>query len=117
MDLVAAADGTIRVHGSPELVERVLAPVLDNSWRYARSRVAVEVRRDQQEVVVRICDDGPGIDTSFGEQVFVAGVGDPDSSGAGLGLPLARRVVSTLGGTIEVASYAAPTVVEVRLPS
>ncbi|QWZ09966.1 HAMP domain-containing histidine kinase [Nocardioides panacis] len=109
--------GSLRIHGDAELVERVLAPVLDNAVRYATSAVRIEVRRSGGDVLVQVCDDGPGIDSTFEDDVFLAGVGDPTTRGAGLGLPLSRRVAAGLGGSVQVVSYRDPTVVQVRLPT
>jgi signal transduction histidine kinase len=109
--------GSIRIRGSADLVERVVAPILDTAVRYARSAVRIEVRRAGSDVLLRVCDDGPGIDSEYKDDVFLTGVGDPTTSGAGLGLPLSRRVAAGLGGSVQVASYRGPTVVEVRLPT
>jgi signal transduction histidine kinase len=105
------------VVGSADLVERVIAPVLDNAVRYAATSVKLEVERAGQDVLVRVCDDGPGIVSEYEDDVFVRGVGDADSHGAGLGLPLSRRVAAGLGGAVRVRSYSGPTVVEIRLPT
>ena len=42
--------GSIRIRGSADLVERVVAPILDNAVRYARSAVRIEVRRAGSDV-------------------------------------------------------------------
>lgn len=109
--------GSIRIRGEADLVERVVAPILDNAVRYATSTVRIEARRSGSDVLVRICDDGPGIDSEYKDDVFLTGVGDPTTRGAGLGLPLSRRVATGLGGSVRVVSYRDPTVVEVRLPT
>jgi signal transduction histidine kinase len=109
--------GALRIRGDAELVERVLAPVLDNAVRYATSAVRIDVRRSGSDVLVQVSDDGAGIDATYGDDVFLAGVGDPATRGAGLGLPLSRRVAAGLGGSVQVVSYRSPTVVEVRLPA
>jgi signal transduction histidine kinase len=114
---VCVAPESVRVVGSADLVERVIAPVLDNAVRYAATAVQIEVERAGQDVLVRVCDDGPGIVPEYEDHVFLAGVGDPDSHGAGLGLPLSRRVAAGLGGAVRVRSYSGPTVVEIRLPT
>jgi signal transduction histidine kinase len=98
-------------------VERVIAPILDNAVRYATSAVQIQIQRTGSDVLVQVCDDGPGIDSEYEDDVFVAGVGDPDTQGAGLGLPLSRRVAAGLGGAVQVRSSRGPTIVEIRLPT
>ena len=44
-------------------------------------------------------DDGPGLDPALGERVFDPGVRGP-GAGAGLGLPLARRLARSCGGDV-----------------
>jgi signal transduction histidine kinase len=97
-----------------ELIERILAPLLDNAARYARSRIDLAVTDEDGWVVIRVTDDGPGVDPSIGDAVFEPGrrdaVHSPD--GAGLGLALARRLARAAGGDLLLAEGA----FEVRLP-
>jgi signal transduction histidine kinase len=53
-------------------------------------------------VRVAVRDDGPGLDPALGERAFEPGVRGPDEGGdgAGLGLPLARRLARSCGGDV-----------------
>ena len=115
---VAPATGTglMEVGAPEELVERVVAPVLDNAVRHARTRVLVEVAAQGHDLVVDVSDDGLGIEQADADSIFEAGVRSLGSDGAGLGLPLAQRVAVSIGGSIEVRSSHSPTVFRVRLP-
>ncbi len=87
------------------VVERALAPVVDNALRYAVHEVRLEVSGTADAVLVDVLDDGPGIAPQSREAVFEAGRrGDPADGhhGAGLGLALARRLVVASGGAITV---------------
>ena len=112
----AAGAGAMEVGAPDELVERVVAPVLDNAVRHARSRVLVEVAAVGHDLVVDVSDDGLGIEQADADSIFEAGVRSPGSDGAGLGLPLAQRVAVSIGGSIEVRSSRSPTTFRVRLP-
>ncbi len=88
--------------GEPDVVRRALTPLVDNARRHARSAVVLEVSGDAARVRVAVRDDGPGLDPQLGERAFDPGVrGDRESSdGAGLGLPLARRLARSCGGDV-----------------
>lgn len=87
----------------------LLGQVLDNLVRNAAEAGAGNVvlrlgrRRDAIEIMVR--DDGPGIPAEHLGSIF-----DPFVSfkprGSGIGLAMARRIVTQLGGRIEAASVA-----------
>jgi signal transduction histidine kinase len=125
--VVTAAVGTVAVAvavdpGPPgllvgvdaDLVERMLAPILDNAQRYAATRIDVTVAIDGPSALVRIRDDGPGVAPELGDAVFDPGRRDAGSSpqGAGLGLALARRLARAAGGDVVLVGGA----FEVRLP-
>ena len=87
----------------PELFERIISPLLDNALRYARSHVTVVASRQPDGVRVDVTDDGPGVPPSFAGQLFQPGRrADPADGhdGAGLGLPLARRLTRSVGGEV-----------------
>ncbi|WP_329438153.1 ATP-binding protein [Streptomyces canus] len=85
------------------LLERIVSPLLTNAVRYATSRVTVTVRRESDGVRIDIVDDGPGVPESFAAQLFQPGRrADPGDGhgGAGLGLPLARRLARSAEGEL-----------------
>jgi signal transduction histidine kinase len=92
-----------RAEGDPEIVRRALMPLIDNARRHARSAVRVELDADDATVRVTVRDDGPGVDPALGERIFEPGVrGSGDGGGAGLGLPLARRLARSCGGDVRL---------------
>ena len=104
------------VSRTPELKE-VLVNLLENA-RLASGqgdRVAVRVRRDGDAVVLEVVDEGSGIPEDVLPRIF-----EPQfstrSTGAGLGLAIVRRLVSSWGADIEVESQQGEgTTVRVRL--
>jgi signal transduction histidine kinase len=102
--LTVTVDGPGLVAGvPPALLERIVSPLLTNACRYARSSVAVRVHRAPDGVRVDVVDDGPGVPPAFAGQLFEPGRrADPDDghAGAGLGLPLARRLARSAGGEV-----------------
>ncbi|MDV9178649.1 ATP-binding protein [Streptomyces sp. W16] len=102
--LTVTVDGPCLVAGvPPALLERIVSPLLANACRYARYAVAVRVHRTPDGVAVDVTDDGPGVPPAFTGLLFEPGRrADPGDghSGAGLGLPLARRLARSAGGEV-----------------
>jgi signal transduction histidine kinase len=101
------------------VVERIVAPLLDNAVRYARSTVCIAAERRDDAVHLDVIDDGPGIAEGLREAVFEPGRrGDPNDGhdGAGLGLALARRLARAAAGDVIAVTSDTGTVVRVVLP-
>ncbi len=96
---------SIEVAATIEMVERTLAPLIDNGLRFAVSKLTISTASVGRVVQVRISDDGPGMDA------------DAEVFGAGLGLALAQRVARALGGDVRLTSPAKPTTFTVDFPS
>ena len=97
----------VEVGADADLVERVLGPLLDNAGRYARSRVTIDGGPSDGRVVVRVHDDGPGIQPGEEEAIFEPGARGADANGhggAGLGLALSRRLARAAGGDVTATS-------------
>jgi two-component system OmpR family sensor kinase len=82
-----------------DIAVTALKPLLDNAVRHARTAVTLTSRRRGSRVLLLIEDDGAGIGTDEAELVFRPGYTTSDN-GAGLGLALARRLTSSIGGTV-----------------
>ena len=90
-------------------------PLLDNAERHGAGTPRVEVSRDGDTVVIAVLDDGPGVTAEDVEAVFEPGH-TTSSDGAGLGLPLARRMARAVGADL-VARAGPGGRFEVRAPS
>ena len=90
--------------GDPQIVRRALAPLLDNARRHARSSITVTLDSTFGRARITVRDDGPGLDPALGEAAFEPGRrGDNQpNGGAGLGLPLARRLARACGGEVSI---------------
>ncbi|MFC7817976.1 sensor histidine kinase [Streptomyces sp. NPDC057367] len=116
------AEDDVTVAGSRGQLGRVLANLLDNAQRHARSAVEVSVRRDGEAAVVSVADDGEGVPAADRERVFerfvrLDAARSRDDGGAGLGLAIARDVAVRHGGTLTVHDApAGGALFELRLP-
>jgi signal transduction histidine kinase len=102
---VSAPSDLPNAEGAPEVVRRALSALVDNARRHARQHVWLHLSTAGDRVRLAVRDDGPGLDPALGERAFEPGVrGESDAGGAGLGLPLSRRLARSCGG--EVAARA-----------
>jgi signal transduction histidine kinase len=109
-----------QVRGYPSELAQVWVNLLDNAADAVNGsgEIAILTRRDDNQTVVEIVDNGPGIPpenlTHIFEPFFTTkGVG----SGMGLGLTISQGIVGDRhGGEIEVASKPGETRFTVRLP-
>ncbi len=102
--LVSLPDG-VRVFADRRRVQQVLRNVMENARKYGGDQILVEgfVLGDQYLIIVS--DNGPGVPDEETKKVFEdfeqLSKGDArDSSGMGLGLPIARRLARAMGGDV-----------------
>ena len=83
-----------------------------------RGHLLVSAGCEEEELFVRIADDGPGIPEAHRERLFEPFfTTKPVGEGTGLGLYVSYEIVSSHGGRIEVHSEdGSGTCFEVRLP-
>lgn len=90
----------------PTLV-RVLANLLRNSTEAGATNVDIEVSVEQDDLSIVVSDDGRGVDSEVAAHAFEPFVSSKDR-GQGLGLALVARVLSFLGGSIELVEDDTP---------
>ncbi|MEW8288545.1 MAG: ATP-binding protein [Candidatus Thiodiazotropha endolucinida] len=94
--------------GKPLALKRCIVNLVENAVRYGGScEISVEERN--QEVVVDICDQGPGIPEDMLEKVFAPFVRVESSraqhtGGTGLGLGIARNIARAHGGDLALSN-------------
>ena len=85
------------------LAEAVNVLLVNAEQHAGGSPVRIDVAREGGDLVIRVSDGGPGVPPYLAEHVFESGVRGPCSSGAGLGLSLARRLARAQGGDLRLA--------------
>jgi two-component system sensor histidine kinase KdpD len=98
--------GLPTVVADPTYVEQVVRNLLSNAAKYGGSNATVDIvlETGEDEVLVRILDDGPGIDAGESTRLFDLFYRSASTarttSGAGIGLFVAARLVGAMGGRI-----------------
>jgi NtrC-family two-component system sensor histidine kinase KinB len=96
------------IYGDVEQLSRVVGNLVDNAIRHTPSKGSVDISAERAGGAVRVTvsDPGPGIPREYLPRVFDRFVQVPGASagGAGLGLPIARKIVEAHGGAIGVES-------------
>jgi signal transduction histidine kinase len=90
--------------GRPQALRRCLANLLDNAMRYGGG-ARIEVEDGDQQVAIRVLDEGPGIPEAQLERAFEPFFRGEDSrsretGGTGLGLGIARNIARAHGGDL-----------------
>ncbi|HMN70309.1 MAG TPA: sensor histidine kinase KdpD [Rhodoblastus sp.] len=121
----SVAPGLPPVRGDARLLEQVFFNLLDNAQKYGGDgETAVHARRDGDEVLVSVTDEGPGVKPADLERMFEkfyrGGKTDGRKAGTGLGLSICKGLVEAMGGAIIAQSPAVRrrgTRIVVRLPA
>jgi signal transduction histidine kinase len=107
------------VNGFGGELNQVWANLIDNALDAVDegAHVTVTAARDEESVVVQVCDDGPGIPPEVKNRIFDPFfTTKPVGSGTGLGLDIAQRLVRRHEGLIDVTSEPGTTEFRVTLP-
>ncbi len=110
---IVAPEGNIgQIQSDKGLVERILTMILDNSVRFTEKgyiKIEAQINDRKTHTTIQIKDTGVGIDKTYLNDVF-----EPYRKeklgystlyqGAGLSLPLAKKMIQILGGSIRIES-------------
>jgi signal transduction histidine kinase len=117
---VASPPAPVDVHGDAVLLEWALEVLVKNSIDALAGRGGTirlgAVARPQGGACLRVADDGPGIPRDLRGRIFEPGF-STKTSGWGIGLSLARRIVEeNHGGTLQLAAADRGATFEIILP-
>jgi len=103
---VAVTGTSAVVAADRSLIEQVIANLVRNALRHARSEVLVDVGVGADEVVLLVADDGPGFDREMRRRAFDRFARSDRArgrraGGTGLGLAIVAAIASAFGGRAE----------------
>jgi signal transduction histidine kinase len=126
LDLREMVDAPVRADG--DLLGRVLLNLLDNAIKHSPPGAAVEIRMASEATThsLSVIDHGPGIPADLHDRVFErffradsarSRAETTATSGAGLGLAIARRIAELHGGRLDlIASRPGHTEFRLTIP-
>ncbi len=123
--LSASVQGPTVIAGNRELIAQALANIVDNAVKYSAGagpapRVSLSLERRGAETVLSVRDNGPGIPEADRERAterFVRLEQSRSMPGSGLGLSLAKAVMSYHGGRLELEDGAPGLLVRMVFPA
>jgi two-component system sensor histidine kinase PhoQ len=99
---VEIAPGAV-FRGDPGDLQEILGNLMDNGYKYCKSRVCVTARSTPETLIVTVGDDGRGITADEAETLFRRGKrADESVPGQGIGLAVVRETVELYRGRLEV---------------
>ncbi len=105
------------VRGNHTDFERMFSNLISNAERYGRSaatdmvELGISCRQENDEVVIEIADQGPGIPEEDRERLLRPFIRQDNArsqaNGSGLGLAIVNRIIQRYGGRLELGSHEA----------
>ena len=109
LDGVAAPSQELKVRGVSKLLRRALRNLLENAGRHGADssgagEIIVNLSTINSDVLVTVCDRGPGVPAAYQERIFepffrLPGASE-QSGGVGLGLSLVKSIAARHGGSV-----------------
>lgn len=94
------------VQGREQALRRAVTNIIENAFHYGKT-IAVKLESDNKRLELSVEDDGPGIPVDKRDDVFkafyrVEGSRNKETGGVGLGLSIAKDVIVSHGGSIQL---------------
>jgi signal transduction histidine kinase len=104
--LVRDGSPGLKVFATPGGLAQVVATLIDNALVHGVGTVTVNTRHASAHIVIEVHDEGPGVPDELVPHIFERSFSGAQSTG--LGLALARDLVSADGGRLELAQPRPP---------
>jgi signal transduction histidine kinase len=101
-------DNLPQISADPQALDSVLFHLIDNALKYdPEGNVYLKANGEETHLRISVTDQGPGIPLEERERIFdmfhrLDTSDARDTYGYGLGLPMVKRLLEAMGGTIQV---------------
>ena len=111
----------VTIHGDTELLEQMMANLLENALEHSRdaARVHVSLARSANGITLRVGDDGPGISPPDQARIFdrfFRADSSRTTPGNGLGLSLVQAIAELHGAHVQLDPKAKGAIFDVIFP-
>ncbi len=96
----------LRAYANPATLAEVVATLIDNALTHGTGVVALRTRHTSGHIVLEVADEGLGVPDLLVPRIFERSVSGTASTG--LGLALARDLIETDGGRLELVQQRPP---------
>lgn len=105
---ISSPNPKVPLLASPQFLERALRNLVQNAVRCTNSRIHITLKTVDDQAIIHVDDDGPGIPPADRQRIFEPFVqlddhNNTDLPGYGLGLAIVRRVAEWHGGSVTVS--------------
>lgn len=110
MSQAGGSERPFGVRGDSDLLASVFQSVIENSIKYSPrdSKIHIQITEEPKNVVVSICDEGPGIPEAELQLIFErfrrGQTSAKIATGSGLGLSIARRISDLHGAKLTISN-------------
>ncbi len=124
ISFAAEVSDSLEINSQEDTIRQILFNLLENALRYTpeSGQVKLEARKENQEILITIQDNGTGIPEGALPHIFdrfyrVDPARAKETGGSGLGLSIVKELLNTIQGTITCESRVGKgTVFHIRLP-
>ncbi len=100
--------GDVFIQGRPVSIKRCISNIVDNGLKYGK-QVEIAITDQPEQVLISVCDNGPGIPADQIDSVFspftrIDKSRNRTTGGTGLGLGIARTIARNNGGDIAISN-------------
>jgi signal transduction histidine kinase len=118
LDLRAEAAAAPDFAGRREDLEEMAGNLLDNACKWAMTRVVVTAWAEAGRLLIRVCDDGPGLPEADRLAAVQHGVRlDETKPGQGFGLAIVAETAALCGGRLHLRNGGPGLIAELELPA
>lgn len=102
----------------PDDLAEALGNLIENGARHAVAKIGVSARREGDNVVIEVLDDGPGMSEAEQREALKRGVRlDMSDAGSGLGLAIVADIADACGATLTLDNQPDGFAATLRLPA